>query len=226
MDATLSHANEEIYKIGTFTKSLAEETALINAAVTKDNKKSMNQIPMAIVKPKYQRSSYDERQLPAIAFVNQDNAWYDKQKIDGDSTPSKKINLPEMGDKMVKSSKPCHMISANNAMKTENAPIPTDIPPSTNALQTKMAKKKNNTSVAVVQPRKKEKMDERELMQIILQMQMKKNAARLNRNQSNANQIHGKSPTDNTKAIAQENNKNTIRKMRKQQKDESGENCY
>lgn len=198
---------------------------LNNSTVTKDGKKPMNQIPMAIVKPKYQRSSYDERQLPAVAFVNQDNAWYDKQKIDGDSTPSKKINLPDMGDKMMKPSKPCHIISANNAMDMENAPSMLDIPVNrnnpTNMALAKLAKKKG-TSVAVVQPRKKEKMDTHELMQIILQMQMKKNAARMSRNQSSANQIHGKSPVE-SKTIAQENNKNAVRKSRKQQKDESGE---
>lgn len=222
LDAKLSHADEEIRKVGTFTRPSGDgqpESMRTTHTVTRDGK-----IPMAIVKPKYQRSSFDERQLPAIAFANPENAWYDKPKqADGSSTPSKKVTLPEMGDK--NPFKPCKMIaahkSANNATKADHERGTTDTRANEgrgDEAQPKPAKKKGS-SVAVVQPRKKEKMDERELMQIIVQMQIKKNA-RMNRGQSSANQNHAKSSAD-TKANGHDT-KSAMRKLRKHPKDEPG----
>lgn len=221
LDAKLSHADEEIRKIGAFTRSSSDgqpENMRATHTVTRDGK-----IPMAIVKPKYQRSSFDERQLPAIAFANPENAWYDKPKqADGSSTPSKKVTLPEMGDKMANPFKPCKMIAANNTTKADHDDGATDATANAgraDEAQPKLAKKKSS-SVAVVQPRKKEKMDERELMQIIVQMQIKKNA-RMNRSQGGANQTHAKSSAD-TKANGHDT-KSAMRKLRKHPKDEPGE---
>lgn len=171
-------------------------------------------IPMAIVKPKYQRSSFDDRQLPAVAYINQDNAWYDKRNDSMSST--KKVVLPEMEDRVMKPLKPCILsahIPANNTMM-DHVQCSTDGIYTTNDSRVNVTQKtkKKSSTIAIVQPRKKEKMDEREVMQIILQMQIKKNA-RMLRNQSNATEA---------RMSAQEHNKNLSRKLRKQQKDEPG----
>lgn len=213
IDASLSHANEEISKIGTFAKSSSVENMLNNKTVSMEGKK--HPIPMAIVKPKYQRSSFDERQLPAVAYINHDNAWYEK-RIDSTSS-TKKVILPEMEDKAMKPLKPCILSahkSANNTIKMDNVQCSTDGTYTTidNRVNVIQKTKKKSSTVAIVQPRKKEKMDEREVMQIIAQMQIKKNA-RMLRNQSNATEA---------RMSAQENNKTLTRKLRKHQKDESG----
>lgn len=163
----------------------------------------MNQIPMAIVKPKYQKSSFDERQLPVIAYFDQDKAWYDKQnKNNYESTlltNTKKIHLPEFDRKAKKHLKSCNSISTHNiettnakrimskSSSTDSSEYVFDVNDShihTVVASTQKTSKKKTSTVAIVQPRKKEKMNERELMEIILQMQIKKNS-QVNRNRSN-----------------------------------------
>lgn len=176
-----------------------------------------NRIPTAIVKPKYQRSSFDDRQLPAVAYMNDDQlAWYDKPSaIDANkcsatvttatatTTQPKKIHLPEFdrnAKKHLKSTDSAN--SAHNAVETaHNKPIhATDNTEHSSERKVSDCRtvanrgvvqksKKTGASIAVVQPRKKERMDERKLMETILQMQIKKNAL-LYRGQCNNNKAN------------------------------------
>lgn len=201
-DAVLSGANEMISKINVVVsddrKQLNEDKSIVK-----------NQIPTAIVKPKYQRSSFDDRQLPAVAYMNDDHlAWYDKpntidtSKCSTSMAPAlpKKIHLPEFdrnAKKHIKSTNSAN--SAHNAVETaHNKQISatdntvhssdgkvSDCQTVTNRAAVQKSKKKG-ASVAVVQPRKKERMDERKLMETIVQMQIKKNA-QLYRGQYNNN---------------------------------------
>lgn len=173
-----------------------------------------NQIPTAIVKPKYQRSSFDDRQLPAVAYMNDDKmAWYDKQTNTNESMATKcsasvvtvpphpkKIHLPEfdrkakkhMKSSMMTSTMMSNVKSAHNAVNSsttahnnptgaiDNTKSSSDGKESLECADTNRSvvskSKKSGASVAVVQPRKKERMDERKLMETIVQMQIKKNA--------------------------------------------------
>lgn len=246
-----------------------------------------NQIPTAIVKPKYQRSSFDDRQLPTVAYMNEDKlAWYDKQLNNAQMEPMKcsapvtvathpkKIHLPEFDRKAKK-----HMTSAKSAHnsaveskiiahKTNEASVPavnatitttdntkcsSDGKESVSCADTKRRavnkSKKSGASVAVVQPRKKERMDERKLMETILQMQIKKNALlyrgqgnNFNNNNNNNNKTNiikanttssSISPSSgNVKHFSNNNNNNSVEnrtnsglnQSKKDQKEHSG-NC-
>lgn len=183
--------------------------------INENELKVKNQIPTAIVKPKkYQRSSFDDRQLPAVAYMNDDQlAWYDKPSVTEASKCSasatavaaqpKKIHLPEFdrnAKKHVKSTNSAN--SAHNAVETAHNKQITATDNTINSSDAKVSetcavtnravvsKKKKGASVAVVQPRKKERMDERKLMETILQMQIKKNAlyrGQYNNNKPNTN---------------------------------------
>lgn len=177
-DAVLSGASDSISKA--------------NAMVSIDRMQKeggKGHIPTAIVKPKYQRSSFDDRQLPTSAYMNDDHtAWYDKHAIELSNAPimtathPKKIPLPEFDRKAKKHMKAC-VKSAHNAAETAHNKPSIDTSDAKETVCRAVAKrsvapktKKPSASVAVVQPRKKERMDERKLMETILQMQIKKNA--------------------------------------------------
>lgn len=199
-----------------------------------------NQIPTAIVKPKYQRSSFDDRQLPAVAYMNDDKmAWYDKQTNTPETASTKcsasvvtvpphpkKIHLPEFDRKAKKHMKSMTTMmsnakSAHNAVDNsttahnnptgaiDNTKSSSDGKESLECADTNRSvvpkPKKTGASVAVVQPRKKERMDERKLMETIVQMQIKKNAllysqGKLNNNNNNAvgNSDKGSSSSSST----------------------------
>lgn len=191
----------------------------------------MNQIPIAIVKPKYQKSSFDERQLPVIAYFDQDKAWYDKQNKNNNESTSltntKKIHLPEFDRKVKKHLKSCnsistHNIETTNAKRIMNRSGSTDssedvfaVNDSDTVASTQKTSKKKTSTVAIVQPRKKEKMNERELMEIILQMQIKKNS-QMNRNRSNIHNSKENPVAMNESIKIVDNN------LSKSQADESG----
>lgn len=170
------------------------------------------QIPTAVVKPKYKKSAFDDRQLPTVAHMIDDKmAWYDKTNQNDNmikcsapaiATHPRKIQLPELDRKVKKhmksmsSAKSAHNNIAeteahnNHTMKTDNTESATDSKESVcRTVTTRSVNSKSKTSgasVAVVQPRKKERMDERQLMETIVQMQIKKNA-QLYRGQGNNN---------------------------------------
>lgn len=220
-DAILSGANETIPKVDVLVsddrKQLNENELIVK-----------NQIPTAIVKPKkYQRSSFDDRQLPAVAYMNDDQlAWYDKPSVTDASKCSasatavavqpKKIHLPEFdrnAKKHVKSTNSAN--SAHNTVETAHNKQITATDNTINSSDAKVSEthavtnravasksKKKGASVAVVQPRKKERMDERKLMETILQMQIKKNAlyrGQYNNNKPNTN-IDTNTSTNTTSA--------------------------
>lgn len=189
-----------------------EETTQIHRDSNVDELVMKNHIPTAIVKPKYQRSSFDDRQLPTIAYMNDDKAaWYEKPTTTIETskcsapvavaTHPKKIHLPEFDRKAKK-----HLKSTNSSMKsahtnadtvhnyttqTDNTSGESDGKETvccavTNHSVVPKSKTSTATSVAVVQPRKKERMDKHKLMETIVQMQIKKNA-QLYRGQGNNN---------------------------------------
>lgn len=174
-----------------------------------DEQKQRNQIPTAIVKPKYQKSSFDDRQLPAVAYVNRDQPWYDKC-IDEYNTPKestitvtsatiKKIHLPEFDRKAKKhlksvSTKSAHLINNNHTNSNSDSDNKCSAKEHSKRMDVTekdtdcscAEKKRSVASVAIVQPRKKEKMNERELMEKIVKMQIKKNSKGANRVNPNA----------------------------------------
>lgn len=198
-DALLSNATETIFKMNSFSTFEREnnETAIIENEVDE-------------CKPKYQVSSFDERQLPVVAYLNQDTqAWYDKQ-IAVESTKqqineAKKIQFLEFNGKTTKSA---HIVneSAHNNRTTKSDVRNDDERIISSAVDRKdsncnavtaitSTRKVQNTSasVSVVQPRKREKMDEK-LMETIVQMQIKKNsqlypAGRLNANNNDYGKV-------------------------------------
>lgn len=225
-DAALSDANDTISK--------AE--SLVSKDRNQLNGDAKNQIPMAIVKPKkYQRSSFDDRQLPTVAHLNdKPTAWYDKQNNANEiikssasaaasaavaATHPKKIHLPEFDRKAKK-----HMKSTNSAKSAHNAAADTahnnqsntidntknlsdgkEVVHRADTIRSAVQKsKKSSASVAVVQPRKKERMDERKLMETILQMQIKKNAL-LYRGQGNNNKPNSTAAVKSSSPVNQTN---------------------
>lgn len=196
-----------------------------------------NRIPTAIVKPKYQRSSFDDRQLPTIAYMNEDKvAWYEKQNNTNEmikcsapmttvtATHPKKIQLPEFDRKKhmksaisvnsARNTTETIITSHNNLISaTDNTTNSTDGIESVRCVDISGSvvrkSKKSNASVAVVQPRKKERIDERKLMETILQMQIKKNAL-LYREQGNNNKTVVTTSTVNQTRSGNVNNNNNL----------------
>lgn len=220
--------------------------------------KLKNQLPTAIVKPKYQKSSFDDRQLPALAYVHRDQPWYDKQPTNelikiAAPLPTKKIHLPEFDRKAKKhvkhTTKSAHIVhtTPNKCSAKENSKKSDMSEKDSDSSVLAAHKRGVGASVAIVQPRKKEKMDERVLMETIHQMQIKKNSMDSNRSNSiAANQI---SITNNsvkintvdnlTKCYSSKTNNHTVKsnnnanashqrteeqKQKKDQKDVSGNN--
>lgn len=208
------------------SNKLAEEDAVLSSA--NDPIPIKNQIPTAIVKPKYQKSSFDDHLLPTVAHMSEDeSAWYDKSASNGMTAStkavaaeipahSKKIHLPEFDRKAKKHMKSMTATSATGAttaaaaapaLATSAHAINAETVVHTNQCVNEAGKmesnasdrketvasavthrrsvdKKSGTKLAVVQPRKKERMDQATLMETILQMQIKKNA-QLYRNKGN-----------------------------------------
>lgn len=179
------------------------ETARIESEI--DGCKPKHQIPTAIVKPKYQVSSFDERRLPVVAYLNQDTqAWYDKQIVETtkQQLSEKKIQFLEFDGKTKKhAKKSAHIVneSAHNNRTTKSSVRNDDERTISSVVDREdsncnavaaitSARKVQNSgaSVAVVQPRKKEKMDDK-LMETIVQMQIKKNSQLYPRGRFNAN---------------------------------------
>lgn len=220
-DALLSNANETIIKIDSISIFEREnnKTAINENEI--DGCKPIHQIPTAIVKPKYQVTTFDERQLPAVAYLNRDmHAWYDKkiaestkQQLSGtiETTTPKKIQFVEFDGKTKKhAKKSAHIVneSAHNNRTTKSS-VRNDYERTilsvvdrkdsncnaVTAIRSARKVQNSSASVAVVQPRKKEKMDEK-LMETIVQMQIKKNAqlypgARFNANNNNYGKVKG-----------------------------------
>lgn len=240
-DASLSSANDTIPKADALAsserKQLIEQDLMIK-----------NQIPTAIVKPKYQRSSFDERQLPTVAFMNEDKAaWYDKQNNVNESIKCsapivtvphpKKIHLPEFDGKAKKHMKTMSSVNSAHNIATahnnqtdaiDNMKNTSDGIESVECADTNRCvvqkSKKSSASVAVVQPRKKERMDERKLMETIVQMQIKKNAQlyRGQGNKPNNNNNNGGGGSGSTVTMAKTkyfNNNHTVNN------NNNGENC-
>lgn len=114
-------------------------------------KPSTHTIPTAIVKPKYQRQSYDDRQLPPVVSIDREKPWYDNCSVNNNVnlTPNKKIQqLPHFERKHKK-----HRSGnrTNSGLVSEKEKF--------NSILL-CEKDMDCTSVAVVQPRKKDKIEQ------------------------------------------------------------------
>lgn len=230
VDAVLSNANEPL-AIGSCVLDANAHTSLrldISTAIEQvsnrftdrferaaEEAKQKIQIPTAIVKPKYQKAAFDDRQLPIIARVDRNQPWYDKQgaPIDNSAnktTPRKVIPLPDCERKVKKRSKQ----HQSNSVKSAHTDSTVDSSNQTKMISVCSSKcsatkeqtkaldasekdtnsrrcgERKSSTVAIVQPRKKEKMDERKLMETIVQMQIKKNSMdNRNNNQRNVTRV-------------------------------------
>lgn len=80
IDAALSNANETLPSNGTSTNGDQPNDALASVAVPSPTlllSSESRVIPTAIVKPKYQKTSFDDRQLPPVANVDREKPWYE-----------------------------------------------------------------------------------------------------------------------------------------------------
>lgn len=114
-------------------------------------KSSTHSIPTAIVKPKYQRASYDDRQLPPVVSIDREKPWYDNCSVNNNVilTPNKKIQqLPHFERKHRK-----HRSGnrTNSGLVSEKEKF--------NSILL-CEKDMDSTSVAVVPPRKKDKIEQ------------------------------------------------------------------
>lgn len=226
VDAILSNANESlaigscVIDANAHTASLSNNTmaaaeqlsphSTMTAERSADEVKQKIQIPTAIVKPKYQKAAFDDRQLPIIACVDRNEPWYDRQCATSENPTIKKsikkvVQLAEGERKVKKRSKQhqhpntvksAHHSSADHKMinvRNGNGSATKEQSKALNAFEkdtnSRRCMERKASSVAVVQPRRKEKMDERKLMETIVQMQIKKNSMDTrNNNQRNGPQ--------------------------------------
>ncbi|KAG4070745.1 hypothetical protein HA402_010971 [Bradysia odoriphaga] len=114
-------------------------------------KSSTHSIPTAIVKPKYQRTSYDDRQLPAVVSIDREKPWYDNCNVNNNVTltPNRKIQqLPHFERKHKK----------HRAGHRTNGGLVSDKEKFNSILLCE--KDMDSASVAVVPPRKKDKIEQ------------------------------------------------------------------
>lgn len=190
-------------------------------------------IPTAIVRPKYQKPAFDDRQLPIIARMDRNQPWYDRQCAGTENstinTKSKKpIQSNECERKVKKRSKPhqhkteksAHHTDADDCSHSNMISVRSrsecgttkEKSNSLNAFEKDTNSRKcadrKTSSVAIVQPRRKEKMDERKLMETIVQMQIKKNSVdNRNNNQRNGTRNAPPSTVKSSTSIAKESPK-------------------
>lgn len=113
-------------------------------------KPSAHSIPTAIVKPKYQRT-YDDRQLPPVVSIDREKPWYDKCTVNNNVTliPNKKIQqLPHFERKHKK----------HRTGNRTNSGLVSDKEKFNSILLCE--NDMDSASVAVVPPRKKDKMEQ------------------------------------------------------------------
>ncbi|KAJ6633346.1 Schwannomin-interacting protein 1 like, partial [Pseudolycoriella hygida] len=115
-------------------------------------KSSTHSIPTAIVKPKYQRTSYDDRQLPPVVSIDREKPWYDNCTVNNNTvthTPNKKIQqLPHFERKHKKH---------RSGNRTNSGPVSEKEKYNSMLL---CEKDMDSASVAVVPPRKKDKIEQ------------------------------------------------------------------
>lgn len=174
------------------------------------------------MKPKHKKTSFDDRQLPIIPNVNRDQPWFDKDNLLQES-PSTKAISQELKQKPTS----LQLERKHKKHRTESAHLSsskTDVGicdgdnnniksrPKEHSRSKELRKSsadKKSSSVAVVQPRKKEKMDEKKLMETIVKMQIKKNSMdNRNNNRKNGNVAVNEFTkiTDDTKKILPKEN--------------------
>lgn len=167
-----------------------------------------SQLPTAIVRPKHKKTSFDDRQLPIIPNVNREQPWFDK--AGSASSQATRVSVPETARKQIapqveRKSKKHHTKTAHSDLGSAETsssdgdhagrkPRPRDQAKPRESR--KYSADKKGSSVAVVQPRKKERMDERKLMETIVQMQIKKNSMDNRNGNQTAKEAPGNEPTE------------------------------
>lgn len=180
IDATLSDANDSLNIVSTVNDIVGNGSRNVSF-----DSKQRNQLPTAVVKPKHKKPSFDDRQLPIILDVNREQPWFDKNNALTESQPLKAIiheskqkpNSLQIERKYKKHRiESAHLSSSKNDIGNcdgDNNNVKSRPKEHT---KSKELRNKKNSSVAVIHPRRKEKMDEKKLMETIVQMQIKKNS--------------------------------------------------
>lgn len=115
-------------------------------------KSSTHFIPTAIVKPKYQRPSYDDRQLPPVVSIDREKPWYDNCSVNNNVilTPNKKIQQLPHFERKHKKHRSGNRINSGLASEKDKF----------NSILLCEQDMDSCTSVAVVPPRKKDKIEQ------------------------------------------------------------------
>lgn len=223
-DAVLSNAKETI---NTTIGECAQDQLKLNSEICSVNdvadahetsfverqriviRSSTHSIPTAIVKPKYQRTSYDDRQLPPVVSIDREKPWYDNCIVNNNVTltPNKKIQqLPHFERKHKK-----HRTGnrTNSGLVSEKEKF--------NSLLL-CEKDMDSTSVAVVPPRKKDKIEQIEQIDVygngdkgIKCSTIQKNHSNLSNNNNstncsnNNNVVYRKDRKGNTNGVVKDN---------------------
>lgn len=145
--------------INSFDTKSTNETFLCN-----DNKNCIQKppltttIPTAIVKPKYQRLPYDDRQLPPVVCIDREKSWFDNNNFNNNVMhANKRIQLPHFDRKSKKKFQTTAAAATICDNKVLNGAAAKD---KFDALHLREKPKIDGSVVAIVTPRKKEKLDD------------------------------------------------------------------
>jgi hypothetical protein len=170
-DAALSNVEEKIY----INKKTNENRERCNDEIKSELKnvsecRAANEdvlIPTAIVKPKYQKLPFDDRQLPIVGTTDDDTTWYDSSQPSTITTTPRKVqkHLPNFERRAQKSFAKQTRKIVNKGGDQQYAELSVSDKETFNALQnyekdidcTLIVNSVN--SVAIVQPLRKEEMD-------------------------------------------------------------------
>lgn len=211
IDAALSDANDSL----NFASS-ATEVAVSASRNFPLDPKQRPQLPTAVVKPKHKRTPFDDRQLPLIPDVNREQPWFDKSSSVALTQPPTAAAFDSgkksSSAKSERSSKKHHIESAHLSSSkvdvTDGDNNNAKSRPKEQSKSRRSVADKRGPGVAVVQPRKKEKMNEK-LMETIVQMQIKKNSMD-NRNNNRKNGAAAKNEADAKQTVFKESSGNSI----------------
>lgn len=113
-------------------------------------------IPTAIVKPKYQRLPYDDRQLPPVVCIDREKSWFDNNSFNNNLVHAgKRIQLPHFERK----SKKKFQTTATTTASTTTT-ITCDKEELTSGFGGEKDKFDSSAVIAIITPRKKEKLND------------------------------------------------------------------
>lgn len=150
--------------MGDAVLSNAEERIIVKNSVFSDDRRETAYIPTAIVKPKYQKLSFDERQLPIRGSTETDEASFDDSSATITTTPRKvQKHLPKnqksfaKQNRKLKSGEICSDFNVPDkmAINPNRRRVERDIECNDDSFHQQPHNNTNKNSVAIVQPIKK-----------------------------------------------------------------------